>query len=508
MFAIGTSQTALPVRRRNGAGGPAPTPTPTPVAGAARPDFAALGLTPAFLFHPNSETGTSLSGAEVTAVAGMAGSPALQRGATGPLQRTDALGRKVWSFRGSDYLEALPASFTSTPRAFTILMVGRAHSIMANGNFFGHSYLNDGVTLDSITGAMLACYGTNGAPNYIRSTGLSAYSAGATALAHMCIGQQMQLFGVAGRTTANGGTRFVMNTVAVNYSQPQNANAGMKGFRIGGYAKSNGATNTFDLYCAVAFNGELTDSQVNAVASYLTAHYAIPPVTRQVFIDGDSISFSAGSSGGSGPPYSYERLGMQLCGPGGFLPDDVRVLNAAASGSQVGNLVARRDAAIGNFSGALLPGGPANNVYAFQIGNNDSSPSLGNKEAAATYADIVALLNTPSTGLLQRGWSVASQINIGNTVNATLGQRLADLRVLLRDAQFLIETGTQPGGTFADRLRRIELPLVQVGGAFPFDSPASGASTYFYDGTHTTAAGALLLAGGGDTPQHGIGALF
>lgn len=497
MFALGHSQTALAVRRRAG-GGIAPPP---PVAGAARPDFAALGLTPAFLFHPNTETGTTLSGNEVTAVAGMGGSPALQRGATGPLERTDALGRKVWSFRGNDYLEALPANFTSTPRAFTVIMVGRAHSITANGNFFGHSYLADGVTLDTIAGAFLACYGTNGAPNYIRSTGLSAYSAGATALAHMCVGQQMQVFGVAGRSTASGGTRYVMNKIGVNHSQPQNANAGMKGFRVGGYAKSNGTANTFDCYAIVGFHGELTDAQVNAVAAYLTDHYAIPAVTRQLYIDGDSISFSASIP-------SYERLGMQLCGPGGFLPDDVRVLNGAASGSQVANLMTRRDTAIGPYSGALLPGGPANNLYAFQIGNNDSSPSLGNKPAATTYADIVALLNTPSTGLLQRGWSVACQMNIGNTVNATLGQRLVELRALLRAPQFLADTASDAGGAFAGRLQRIELPLAQVGAESPFESPPPGASPYFYDGTHTTAAGALLIAGGGDTPQHGLGSVF
>lgn len=504
MFAIGNSQTGLPVRRRSGGGSPAPTPTPTPVAGAARPDFTALGLTPAFLFHPDTETGTSLSGAEVTAVAGMAGSPALQRGATGPLQRTDALGRKLWSFRGSDYLECLPVNFTSTPRAFTILMVGRAHSSGQVINFFGHSKLNDGVTVDSIFGAMLSTYGTQGSPNYLRSTGLSSYSAGASALANLVVGQQMQLFGVAGRTSANGGTRYVMNQVGVNHSQPQNANTGMKGFRIGGYEKSNGTTNQFDLYCAVAFQGELTDAQVNAVAAYLTAHYAIPPVTRQIILEGDSITY--------GINLTHERPGMQLCGPGGFLPDDVRVLDIAVSGSQVigatNNLTSRRDAATGPWHGCLLPGGPLNNLLYVQIGNNDFAIGQGNRTAAAAYSDFLAYLNTPTTGVLQRGFSVAVGVNIGSNVEPTLRQRLLDWRALLRSAQFDSDLGTNVGGSFAGRLARIELPATTVSGAQPFESPPTGATTYFQDGTHPTAAGALLMVGGGDTPQHGIGALF
>lgn len=504
MFAIGNSQTALPVRRRSGGGSPAPTPTPTPVAGAARPDFAALGLTPAFLFHPDTETGTSLSGAEVTAVAGMAGSPALQRGATGPLQRTDAFGRKLWTFRGSDYLEALPASFTSTPRAFTILMVGRAHSSGQVINFFGHSKLNDGVTVDTIFGAMLSTYGTQGSPNYLRSTGLSSYSAGATALANMVIGQQMQVFGAAGRTTANGGTRYLMNGVGVNHTQPQNANLDMKGFRIGGYEKSNGTTNQFDLYCAVAFKGELTDAQVNAVMAYLTGHYAIPAVTRQLIMEGDSITYGINTT--------YERTGMQICGPGGFLPDDVRVLDIAVSGSQVvtftNNLTTRRDTATAPWHGCLLPGGPANNVLYVQIGNNDFAIGAGNKSAAAVYPDFIAYLNTPTAGVLQRGFSVAYGVNIGSNIEPYLRQRLLDWRALIRGAQFDSDIGAAAGGPFAGRLTRIELPSITVSGAQPFESPPTGASAYFQDGTHPTAAGNLLMVGGGDTPQHGIGRLF
>lgn len=500
MFAIGTSQTALPVRRLPGGGGPAPTPIP----GAARPDFSPTGLTPAFLFHPNTETGTTLASGEVTAVAGMAGSPALQRGTTGPLERTDALGRKVWSFRGSDYLEALPANFTSTPRAFTVVMVGRAHSSGQAINFFGHSRLSDGVTVDSITGAMLATYGTLGSPNYIRSTGLSSYNAGATALANMVVGQQMQVFGAAGRTTANGGTRYVMNQIGVNHSQPQNANLDMKGFRLGGYEKSNGTVNQFDLYCAVGFTGELTDAQVDAVAALLVNHYAIPAVTRQIVMEGDSITY--------GLNLIYERPGMQISGPGGFLPDDVRVLDIAQSGSQViaatNNLTSRRDSATAPWWGCLLPGGSANNLLYVQIGNNDFAPGAGNRTAAAVYPDFVAYLNTATTGVLQRGFNVAVGINIGSNVDATLGQRLLDWRALLRAAQFDTDLGTNTGGAFAGRLTRVELPLVQVGAAFPFESPPTGATTYFSDGTHPTAAGALLMVGGGDTPQYGIGSLF
>lgn len=498
MFALGfdlASRAALALPAGSGA---AAAP------GTARPDFSALGLTPAFLYHPHTETGTTLSSGEVTAVAGMSGSPALQKGTTGPLERSDALGRKLWSFRGSDFLECLPANFTSTPRAFTVILVGRAHSGQATINYFGHSYLSDGVTVDSITGAMLASYGTSGAPNYIRSTGLSSYSAGATALAHMCIGQQMQVFGAAGRTTANGGTRYLMNRVGVNHSQPQNANANMKGFRIGGYAKSNGSTNTFDCYCAVAFHGELTDAQCNAVMGYLADHYAIPDVTRQLILEGDSITFGIPNA----TIASYERPGMAVCGPGGFLPDDVRVMNIAQSGSQTSNLVTRRDSATGGWPGSLLPGGAANNRVYFQIGNNDCAPGAGNKTAATTYADIVAYLNTASTGVLQRGFSVAVGINIGSNVNTTLRDRLLELRTLLRAGQFETDTATNAGGTYAGLLQRVELPLVQVGAAFPFESPPTGSSTYFWDGTHVTAAGSLLQASGGDTPQHGIGSLY
>lgn len=466
-------------------GGGTPTPTPTP--GLARPDFTSTGLTPAFLYHPQTETGVTTASGEVTNVTGLAGSPDMTRGTTGPLEVTDALGRKFWRFRGTDYLE-LPNTFTSTPRAITIVMVGRQHRNANACNFFGHSYQSDGVTLDGFNVPIFNSYGPS-QHGTLRAGNVNSNTT-AVGRTHMAPGCQMSVFGIASRTTANGGARFLMNEQAVNAAQTNVNYTGMKGARIGGYRALNGTQNYFDLYAMVAFAGELTNAQADAVAAKLVSDYGIVPYTKQIVIDGDSIH-----QGVSAVP-AYASLGMVLTDPGsGLLPANVRVFNHAISGSAIADLVTRRDTA-NQWPVSLLPGGSPNNILLAQIGRNDFATKTG----AQIYSDISAYLTTPTTGVLDRGFDVVWGVNI--TTSVTFATQQADLRAALRDPAFL---ALSPG-----RISRIDLPLITVAGETVFADVADAQDLTYYqnDQTHPSILGTQLMATGGDTPANGYGSVL
>jgi hypothetical protein len=463
------------------------------VPGLARPDFSTIGETALFLYHPHTESVT-LSGAEVTAVTGTS-SPNMARGTTGPLEVTDGLGRKFWRFRGSDFLEIAPADITFTPRAITIIMVGRQHKNQNAVNFFGQSYQSDGVTLCAFFSAMFQSYGVSGEPSYLRAGGVNARGT-ATGATHMAVGSQLQVFGIGGRTTANGGSRFVMNDNAVNHTQPTVTYTDMKGARLGGYARSNGTGNTFDCYAIVGVAGELSDARVDAIAALLVSAYNVPAVTSQIILEGDSIT--TGVSLGS-----HENPAMMLTEPGAeMVPTSTRVINLATSGSTVASLVTRRDLT-GGWPGTALPGGSANNILAFQIGRNDHASG-----GATITANITAYLNTASTGVLARGFNTSVAINIGCS-NSVVQANLEGLRTLLRDASFLTGVDAGPGGANEGRVSRIELPLITLASDTLFDTAADLADAAIsYDGTHLTATGLAYMTNGADTPENGLGAIL
>ena len=176
------------------------------------------------------------------------------------------------------------------------------------------------------------------------------------------------------------------------------------------------------------------------------------------------------------------------------LPDGVRVLNLGASGNKVAELVVKRDAADG-WPLALLPGGPAANRLAVQIGRNDTAQGA---TPAQVRDALAAYLTQDGTGVFARGFSATVAINIATGSMGAIGP----LRELLRDPAWLAGEG---------RLSRLELPRIeQPAGVRPFDAAeATGGPAYQTgDTTHPGVEGTRLMATGGVTPQHGYGALM
>ena len=95
------------------------------IPGVERPTFT---TTPTVLYHPNTETGVTLSGSEVTAVSGEEYDLSTT---SGPDEATDALGRKFWRFDTDEFLE-IPNTYTFNPQAVTVLMVVRAHRVLTD----------------------------------------------------------------------------------------------------------------------------------------------------------------------------------------------------------------------------------------------------------------------------------------------------------------------------------------------------------------------------------------
>ena len=480
------------LRARRGPASPAPqppAPTPAPSAGLVRPSLPAALPPPAFLFHPHTERVT-LSGSEVRSVAGEGG-PALAATGTGPDQLTDALGRRFWRFEGTDWLE-LPHAFVSTPRAMTVLMVGRLHQ-NRTVNLFGHLYREDGATIANTLGAVLNTYSSGGRVGALRTSNLT--TASVPGCQWMVPGAQLGLMGVASRDGA--GTRFYCGRRVASGPRSPSAMAALQGARIGGYAQGNGTTNGFDLYAMACWTGELTDAQADAAATALNDHYALAAIERQLILEGDSIT------DGVGEIATGSNLAMALTEPGRpGLPAGVRVLNLGTSGNRVSNLVTKRDSADG-WPIALLPGGSAANRLAVQIGRNDTAQGA---TPAQVRDSLAAYLGEAGTGVLARGCSATVAINIANGSMAAIGP----LRDLLRSSDFPALVGAGAGGPWEGRLTRLDLPLIEEGGRRPFDAAeaASGSAYQSGDTTHPNAAGTRLMATGGDTPANGYGSLL
>lgn len=134
----------------------------------------------------------------------------------------------------------------------------------------------------------------------------------------------------------------------------------------------------------------------------------------------------------------------------------------------------------------------------------------GGRGATDTYSaagrSIVAIINTATTGLLQRGWSVRALVNIASS-SSTKFVELQKLRTKLEAAQFLTDCQAGPGQTYDGKVSIIKTYTIKDAGVSRFDVPAAAndLSYYLADGTHPNAAnGARIRARGGDDPTLAI----
>lgn len=462
-----------------------------PAAAQASITLATLPVTPTARWHPQFSTVTS-SGGRIMTATGVVG-PDVTAGASGlgPLDDTDAMGRKFWRFTGTEYLD-VSGGLTFSNRAVSVFAVtrGGGGGIFGLGNATGYG---SGSTAVNTGGTILDTSTASGVAPFLRAFSRGAEGDAANG-SRVILGGQVQVVGGVSRTTANGGIRLYINEVAANVSQSSISASGVSGAEIGRYPFNPGTSGNWtrmDLYELVVYDRGLTNAEADSVVATLTAHYSIAAITGQLVLEGDSISV------GINLPTLETPLRV-LTNPGALLvPAGYRVTGAAVSGNQVSNLVTRRDTA-NSWATALIPGGQ--NVMVFEIGRND----LSGITAAQHYANVVAYLNTPTTGVLQRGWTVRVLANIAT--GGSLQSKIEEYRALIRNPQFLVDTQTQDGGAFAGKLTIIDTDLIEDGGQSVFLTTADAGDGAYYQGdnTHLTALGTLKRANGGDTPSRGM----
>lgn len=458
--------------------GPPPPPPPPPPMGPAT-----LPFDPTARWHPGHSTVVT-NADRVVSASDLRGLANVSEGAAGigPKAMTDALGQKFWRFEGAEFLN-VAAGLVCDSRDVTVLMVGRVprhpasnNRYLSLGNRAQGSHVN---TLGDALGSRVYARSAG----HLQSFGKIGYTA-STDAEWMVPGAQMQVIGAA---TSGSGTRLLLNErfadVAVAYNR-----TGVSGAEIGRYAWSPGSSGNwgvFDLYEMVVYAPGLSYADAQTVSAALMQAHTIAPVTNQLVLEGDSIMQ------GTGDVTHHLSAAAILTEPGmERIPAGWRVINKGTSGNQVSDLVLKRDAN-NSWADQILPG---RNVMAFEIGRNDWSGHT----AAEHYANVVAYLNTPTTGVLQKGWEARVMANIA-TAPGLMTKTIAH-RAALRDAQFLTDVGS------TGQVSIISTDLIAHNGQTRFEDATDAADTTYYagDNTHPNLLGAEIRLTGGDTPQYGV----
>jgi hypothetical protein len=483
---------ALPTRFHTGSGPVNPPPDPNTGGGGSDPDPepATLPLTPAARWHPAFSTITENAG-RITGATDLMGLADVSASGTGlgPKIMTDALGRKFWRFEGYEYLNAANNLVLSS-RDMAVFMVGRFHRVSNKCPVFSMGTVAGGNPANTLGAALEASVLSRSAPmvrgySYPRN---STYPGAEWLVA----GSQMQVVGVVGGSTV---TNLWINDRHADTTKPYPV-IDVAGAEIGRYAKTPGSAGnwgTFDLYEMIVFDRQLTTPEAGGLTADLMAHYNIPSLTNQLVLEGDSIMQ------GTDDVTTGLAANMVLTGPNtGLLPPDWRVVNVASSGNQVGDLRLRRDAT----SGWPLLKLPGQNVLAVEIGRNDFGS--GGRSATSHYNNFVAYLNTSSTGVLNRGWTVRVMANIASGSSFTA--KIEAYRALLRDPALLTDTGTGPTQPFAGQLSVVDTDLITDNGDLIFATTADATNTTYYvgDSTHLNVLGTALRMSGGDDPTKGV----
>lgn len=507
------------------------------VPGAAATTFA---TTPTIHYHPNSQSAT-LSGANLVQscpdLSGLAAlSGILTGGSTdvGPEQRTDALGRKFWRFSPGQYLMVSNALTAINSRQCVIMAVWRQHRTprgMDQPLFSTRysAYTNDSTNTSRTNGYILRTYSAAGGGQYTvprLHTGTVDSFNGTPNGPKMIPGCQIHVAGVNSQTTANGGSLFYMNTDSRSAAQSSLSGTADVGGIIGGKStSSNGVIGTsdtwFDLYEFALWKGVFTSTQSDAFAAAMVANYSIPTIDSQLILVGDSIM--NGYAGAGTTVSTADTVGMQLCKPGAELvPTSMRVLNIAVSGSGVASdftgvaLINQRDSSAGGLQ-YVFSGGPSKNLIACMIGINDMRTAVGNLDAAAHYANVVALLNTTTTGYLQRGFKVTFIPPTAIGTSDTDQGRILAFRDLVVDpntdvpvSQFLTDVLANTGQTFEGLVNVLPVHKITSGASgtvFQTKADAQDTGNYSTDTVHHQGSAMRLMPTGGDTPQYGIGTI-
>lgn len=455
----------------------------------------------------------------------------------GPVQMTDARGRKFWRFSPGQYLLVSNALASINHRQSMLFAVWRAHKVTKGEDvpLFStrySAYTDDTTNTNRTNGYLLRWFSATGATQAVGRLHSGTVDVFSTASnpGKFIPGAQLHVVGFASRAGASAGTdvggRFYINNDAAPTAQTSLTGTADIGALIGAKgAASNGGTATytgFDLYELAFWKGTFTDAQADAAASAMVSNWGIPTIDSQLILLGDSITECIDTATTTVVP--GDNVATTLTAPGAELvPTNVRVINAAVGGSGIASaftgvsLTAQRDDAAGPLI-YTYPGGPSKNILTCNIGINDMRSSNGNLAAAAHYANFTALLNTATTGYLQRGFKVVAVTPTAINGDATGQSRIVSFRAMLADpnsdavvGQFLTDVQANTGQSFDGLVSVLPICKIQYAssGTIFLDATDAADTTYYAgDGTHHQQLGYLLQATGGATPQYGYGAVL
>ena len=499
MFGLGLGLAVMPVLARY------------PGGGAAAPGATATSFTtaPQTQFHPHSQAGAvTKNGSVITACPDIKGLAALSAGGTtGPVEMTDALGRKFWRFEAAAFAQ-IAATFAANTRGVSAILTGRIHRSAGAMLSCG---LN-GASPPATSTGLIHTYTTGGAPYVLRPLGILS-TGDAANRKFMACGHQLQVLAVRAGTTAGGGQRCYVNTDKAAVAEAS-LGAAFTGMELGRYAASGGSAGSFDLYELALFTSGLAASAMDTAVAEAVANWQIPQLTATLLLEGDSRVHQPLAN--TGIP-TGRILGMLLTDPGaGYVPGNYRVLTMAASGNMIADMTTRKNAASpGAYAADMQLTGERHVAYV--MGTNDGQGSgdanypgttanTVQRGDAIVAADKAMIYDGTGAGLLEKGWTVTRVIEPQQASNSNVST--AQMRLRHREAAFLTDTLAGAGQTYDGKLRRLELPLLSIGGFKPFDLDTTVAGNAYYNDTqHPNAAGAVLWASGGDTPQYGWGAV-
>ena len=173
------------------------------------------------------------------------------------------------------------------------------------------------------------------------------------------------------------------------------------------------------------------------------------------------------------------------------------------SGNTIEQIQVRRDANNG-WASQMFPTGQ--NVLAWQGGGNNFGSVGGGQTPTQVRAAALAYLNTETTGVLQRGWTVRQLTNIANAEPTFFG-KVVEFRTMLRDPSWQTDLGTAAGGAFEGKYSLVNTDLIALGGDTLFQTQADANDETYYrpDGVHPNALGDRYMWTGGDDPTTSAG---
>jgi hypothetical protein len=436
------------------------TPTPPAVM-----PFPTVSTAPTVRLHTEQSTLATASGriTSMSDVANPSNPPATGTSTEGPLLLADDNGWPVARFNGFEWLSggwSGSSGVTFDVRNTTVLLVCRVHRSRARplfsiGSVAAGTGQNTGNALvRTVSSGLSAGYlGSQGA-------GIPGYASNRT---YMIPGAELQVIAVRSSTT---NLRLYVQDKTTTAGANSNITAGVQGYEIGRNAANNspgtaGTWGEIDLYDALVYNSALSDAALDQIVGELMTGYGIQPTIGRVIMAGDSITFGLTAPSGENPA-------MWITRPGGSaqVPPGYNVIGVGVSGWAVSNLVTQRDDANTVFN-ELIPGG--DNIVSVHIGTNNID---GGETAQQTYDALVPLLNTTTTGYLQRGWRVFVDRIIAYR-NTTFQTQIEGYRALVSAPQFLTDTLSGPSQTFDGRVGVVNVSGFTFNGQTVFDTFAN-----------------------------------